>query len=100
MVGLVAQLTFGFVESDSILITLSLECELLVCHFLLGSFFRDPLSFEHGSLLICQFSFFLTLELASVFLPVQNGHSVLNIDALLVLLLQLAFKLGLGIELP
>lgn len=94
------QLTLSFVESDSILITLSVEGELLRDHFLLGSVFIDPLTFQHSTLLICQFSFFLTLELAGVFLPVQNGHSVLNIDALLILFLHLAFKLGLGIELP
>lgn len=98
--GFVTQLTLSFVECDGILVTLSIECELLGVHLLFGSFLGDPLALEHFSLLSSQFSFFLILESSSVLLPVQNGHCIFDVSMLIGLFLKFAFQFLLSIKVP
>jgi hypothetical protein len=98
--GIVTQLTLSFVECDGILVTLSIECELLGVHLLFSSFLGDPLALEHVSLLSSQFSFFLILESSSVLLPVQNGHCIFDVSFLVSFLLEFAFHFLLSIKVP
>ena len=92
--------TLSFIKDNGILVTLSVKSELLLLHFLFSMFFTVPLLLQHLTLLLCQFSFFLSLELSCVLLPIKNGHGVLNIDAFLFFFSLFTFEFLLGIELP
>ena len=75
-------------------VALFIKKKLLTLHFALLFLFTDPLLLEHGSLNFGQLAL-LMLDLgASVFLPIENGLSVLDELFLLLNFFALTFLLG------
>lgn len=68
------ELTFGFVVMDQFLSLLSVELEYLIGHVLLSRFLLYPPLLKHVLLIVQVVSFFLSLHLASVLLPIEYSH--------------------------
>ena len=85
------------VVTNELKVALTVQKELLLGVLLLLFFFKFPLVFQHGLLLLDKLLLLLSLDLASLLLPVKNGHSVFNLLLLLSSLSHFALELLLSI---
>jgi len=85
------------VVTNKLKVALTVQKELLLSILLLLFFLKFPLVFQHGLLLLDKLLLLLSLDLASLLLPVKNGHSVFNLLLLLSSLSHFALEFLLGI---
>lgn len=85
------------VVTNELKVALTVQKELLLGILLLLFFFKFPLVFQHGLLLLDKLLLLLSLDLASLLLPVKNGHSVFNLLLLLSSLSHFALEFLLSI---
>ena len=97
---LLSELLLSGVVSDQLQVSFTVEQEPLIGILLLLLLLNSPLLLEHGLLSLHEVLFLGTLHLAGLLLPLEHGHSVLNLLLLLTSLLHLTLKLFLGIKLP
>lgn len=94
------ELSFGLVVGDMVLVPLAVESMGLGGHVLLSGFLFDPPLFEHATLLGNLVCFSLSIDLASVLLPITHSHSLRNSLCLLGGLSDLTLVLFLCIKGP
>ena len=98
--GGLSQLLLSGVVSDQFKISLTVEKEPLIGILLLLLLFNLPLSTKHGLLIPDEVFLLLALDLASVLLPVEDGHGVPDLLLLLTGFLHLTLQFLLCVKLP
>ena len=98
--GLLAELLLHCVVLDELEVALAVQQESLLGILLLLLLLNCPLLLKHLLLSLDKVLLLGTLDLASLLLPVEHCHGVLDLLLLLAGLLHLTLKLLLSVELP
>ena len=99
-VGRLSQLLFSRIMRDEFQIALTIQHELLFVIPLLFLLLDGPLIAQHGLLAPNKLLLLIPMQLSSLLLPVQHGHSIPDLLLLLLRLAHLPLKLLLSVELP
>ena len=99
-VGRLSQLLLSRIVRDELQIALTIQHELLLVILFLLLLLDGPLLAQHGLLASNKLLLLIPLQLSSLLLPVQYGHSIPNLLLLLLRLAHLPFELLLSVELP
>ena len=98
--SLLSELFLSGVVSNELQVALAVEHKALLSVLLLFLLFNLPLVLEHCLFALNQLLLLVALHLASLLLPVENGHRIPNLLLLLTSLCHFSFELFLGVELP
>ena len=99
-VGRLSQLLLSRIVRDEFQIALTIQHELLLIIPLLLLLLNGPLLAQHGLLAPNKLLLLIPMQLSSLLLPVQHGHSIPDLLLLLLRLAHLPLELLLSVELP